>query len=391
MKTDAFDYGLPDSAIAQRPLPRGESRMLVLSATGTERHRHVRDLPKLLRPGDLLVVNDTRVIPSRLFGRRQPGGGRAEALLLEPAEGDGGRDGWVWEALVRPGRKLRPGVEIVFGPANQPPGAVRSDEDEHPEDGHEAAASDGGPSLRAVVAGRLEDGRALLRFEEDPLPRLAELGHVPLPPYIRRHDDAADQERYQTVFARENGAVAAPTAGLHFDDALLGAIEAAGVARVAVTLHVGIGTFKPVDVEDVDTHVMERERYRVPEGVARAIAETRARGGRVVAVGTTVVRTLESAARATGKVEAGAGTTELFIRPGFPFRVVDVLLTNFHLPRSTLLMLVSALAGKGDQGRERVLAGYREALEAGYRFFSYGDAMLIERAVGTPGAQTRDP
>lgn len=377
MKTDAFDYGLPESAIAQRPAPRGESRLLVLAAAGAERHRRVGDLPKLLRPGDLLVVNDTRVIPSRLLGRRLPGGGRAEALLLEPATADGenARSGWIWQALVRPGRKLRPGIEIAFGPESGPasePGNEGASGAEHSFESRQ-------PLLRAMVAGRLDDGRALLRFDQDPLPRLAELGHVPLPPYIRRDDDRSDLEDYQTVFAREDGAVAAPTAGLHFDAALLARLEAAGVARAAVTLHVGMGTFKPVDVEDVDAHAMERERYSVSEAVARTIAETRARGGRIVAVGTTVVRTLESAARRSGKVEAGPGSTELFIRPGFPFRVVDLLLTNFHLPRSTLLMLVSALAGRDDHGRERILAAYREALEMGYRFFSYGDAMLVER------------
>jgi len=350
VKTSDFDYVLDDDAIAQRPAPRGDSRLLALAATGADRHRRVTELPALLHPGDLLVVNDTRVIPSRLLGRRSPGGGRVEALLLEPepAETKGDVSSRLWQALVRPGRRLRPGVEIAFGEGDEP--------------------------LRAVVARRLADGRALLRFAQDPLPRLAELGHVPLPPYIRRADDRADREDYQTVFARNDGAVAAPTAGLHFDAALLVALEDAGIARVSVTLHVGIGTFKPVDVEDIDTHVMERERYQVSEAAARMIAETRARGGRIVAVGTTVVRTLESAARDTGRVEAGVGTTQLFIRPGYRFRVVDLLMTNFHLPRSTLLMLVSALAG-----RDRVLAAYREALAAGYRFFSYGDAMLVER------------
>jgi S-adenosylmethionine:tRNA ribosyltransferase-isomerase len=329
--TRDFDYELPEERIAQEPAPRGESRLLVLDAEGQERHRQVRDLPTLLRPGDLLVLNDTRVIPARLYGRR--GEGKMEVLLVEKL---GDRE---WEALVRPGRRARPGTEIVF------------------------------EDLSAEVVDKRED-RYRLRFSEPVEPHLDRLGHIPLPPYIHRPDEAADRDRYQTVFARTPGAIAAPTAGLHFSEKLLEEIAAAGIAIARVTLHVGIGTFKPVSAERVEDHRMDRERYEVSEETAEAIRRTRESGGRIVAVGTTVVRTLESSAGM-----AGSGSTELFITPGFRFRVVDVLLTNFHLPRSTLLMLVSALAG-----RERVLAAYEEAIREGYRFYSYGDAMLV-----TPG------
>jgi S-adenosylmethionine:tRNA ribosyltransferase-isomerase len=335
--TRDFDYELPEERIAQEPAPRGESRLLVLDAEGPERHRRVRDLPGLLRPGDLLVLNDTRVIPARLYGLR--GEGRMEVLLVEKL---GDRE---WEALVRPGRRARPGTEILF------------------------------EGLTAEVVDKRED-RYRLRFSEPVEPHLDRLGHIPLPPYIHRPehrpehrpDEAADRERYQTVYARTPGAIAAPTAGLHFSEGLLEEIAAAGIGIARVTLHVGIGTFKPVSAEKVEDHRMDRERYEVGEETAQAIRRTRESGGRIVAVGTTVVRTLESSAGL-----AGSGSTELFITPGFRFRVVDVLLTNFHLPRSTLLMLVSAFAG-----RERVLAAYEEAIREGYRFYSYGDAMLVE-------------
>jgi len=326
--TRDFDYHLPEERIAQEPAPRGESRLLVLDAQGQDRHRRVRDLSTLLRPGDLLVLNDTRVIPARLYGHR--GEGRMEILLVEKL---GDRE---WEALVRPGRRARPGAEITF---------------------------DG---LSAEVIAKRED-RYRLRFSEPVEPHLDRLGHVPLPPYIHRPDEASDRERYQTVFARTPGAIAAPTAGLHFSEELLEEIAAAGIGIARVTLHVGIGTFKPVSAEKVEDHRMDRERYEVGEETAEAIRRTRESGGRIVAVGTTVVRTLESS-----RGEAGSGSTELFITPGFRFRIVDVLLTNFHLPRSTLLMLVSAFAG-----RERVLAAYEEAIREGYRFYSYGDAMLV--------------
>lgn len=334
MLTRDFDYELPEESIAQEPAPRGESRLLVLDRE--DRHHRVKDLPRLLRAGDLLVLNDTRVIPARLFGHRIGSEGRMEVLLIEKT---GERD---WDALVRPGRRARPGTGIAF------------------------------EGLSAEVVDKRED-RYRLRFSEPVEPHLDRLGHVPLPPYIRRPDQASDRERYQTVFARNPGAVAAPTAGLHFSGELLEEIAAAGIGIARVTLHVGIGTFKPVAAERLEDHRMDSERYEVGEETAEAIRRARAEGRRVVAVGTTVVRTLESAAR-DGEIRAGSGATELFITPGYIFRAVDVLLTNFHLPRSTLLMLVSAFAG-----RERVLAAYEEAIREGYRFYSYGDAMLVER------------
>ncbi len=334
-----FDYPLPAGAIAQRPVPRGESRLLVLDREGRERHRRVRDLLALLAPGDLLVVNDTRVIPARLFARRAGGGGRVELLLVERV---GERE---WEALAGPGRRARPGAVLELA-----------------------------PGLTAEVVGTAPTGRRRVRFSEPVEPHLERLGHVPLPPYIQRADEAEDRERYQTVYARRPGAVAAPTAGLHLSAELLAALAAAGIERAEVTLHVGPGTFKPVTAERLASHRMESERYEIGETAAAAIRRARARGGRVVAVGTTVVRTLEAAALRQGEVTAGSGATDLFITPGFPFRVVDLLLTNFHLPRSTLLLLVAAFAG-----RERVLAAYTEAIAAGYRFYSYGDAMLAER------------
>lgn len=334
MLTSDFDYDLPAASIAQEPAPRGESRLLVLDRTGPERHARVRDLPRLLRPGDLLVLNDTRVIPARLFGR-SAGGGKMEILLVEPT------GGLEWDALVKPGKRARPEARIEL--------------------------ADG---LWAEVVGKQED-RYRLRFSEPVEPHLERLGHIPLPPYIHRPDTPEDRERYQTVYARTPGSVAAPTAGLHFTEALLREIEEAGVSIARVTLHVGIGTFKPVTADRVEEHRMERERYEVGEETAEAIR----RAERIVAVGTTVVRTLESAALGKGEVRAGSGSTELFITPGYRFQVVDALLTNFHLPRSTLLMLVSAFAG-----RERVLAAYEEAVREGYRFYSYGDAMFAERA-----------
>ncbi|QQR75424.1 MAG: tRNA preQ1(34) S-adenosylmethionine ribosyltransferase-isomerase QueA [Holophagales bacterium] len=340
-----FDFDLPDAAIAQEAAPRGESRLLVLAAAGQARHRQIADLPELLQPGDLLVVNDTRVIPARLFARRAAtadgGGGRVELLLVEKL------DDAEWECLVRPGRKAQPGTRLLLD-----------------------------DTLSAEVVARLGDGRRRVRFSAPVEPHLDALGHVPLPPYIKRPDAAADRERYQTVFAARPGAIAAPTAGLHFTPQLLDRLAARGIARATVTLHVGIGTFKPVTVDLVHEHRMDEERYEVPEATARAIAETRARGGRIVAVGTTVVRTLESVAAAhDGVIVAGSGRTALFITPGFAFRTVDALLTNFHLPRSTLLLLVCALGG-----RDRVLAAYREAVACGYRFYSYGDAMLVSPA-----------
>ncbi len=345
MLTRDFDYDLPAESIAQQPAPRGESRLLVLDREGSDRHHQVRDLPRLLQPGDLLVLNDTRVIPARLYGRRAGGDGKIEILLTEKISE---RD---WDALVKPGRRARPGTVISF------------------------------EGLTAEIIEKDPSGRHRLRFSEPIEPHLDRLGQVPLPPYIRRSKDikdlkdTKDKELYQTVYARHPGAIAAPTAGLHFSEELLAEIRGAGVETAMVTLHVGLGTFKPVTAERIADHRMERERWEVPEATAEAIRRARVRGGRVVAVGTTVVRTLESAAR-DGEIAAGSGTTELFITPGFQFQVVDALMTNFHLPQSTLLMLVSAFAG-----RERVLAAYAEAVREGYRFYSYGDAMLVLRAI----------
>lgn len=340
MRTTDFDYTLPAERIAQHPAPRGTSRLLVLDNRGARRHQRITDLPNLLEPGDLLVVNDTRVIPARLFARRGATGGRVELLLLEKLDE---RD---WECLARPGRRLRPGLELDFD-----------------------------DRLRAEVVNRAEGGRIVLRFSSPVEPHLDELGHVPLPPYIQRPDDAADRHLYQTVFARRPGAVAAPTAGLHFTPEILADLERRGIETVRLTLHVGIGTFRPVSAERVADHQMDTERYDVPAATAATIERTRRAGGRIVAVGTTVVRTLEATARGShGQVLPGAGRTDIFITPGFRFQVVDLLVTNFHLPRSTLLMLVSALAG-----REKMLSAYQEAIAHGYRFYSYGDAMLVSR------------
>jgi S-adenosylmethionine:tRNA ribosyltransferase-isomerase len=379
--TRDFDYPLPPEAVAQQPAARGESRLLVLDRQGEARHRRIADLPRILRRGDLLVVNDTRVLPARLFGRQvgRPGGPesggawheaatpgeprpRIELLLVErlPDEegagtGEAVSGGRTWEVLARPGKRAKPGATIEI-------------EDRH---GHRTG-------LRAEVLALAGDGRRRVRFSEPIEPHLERLGHVPLPPYIHRADEPEDRDRYQTVYADKPGAIAAPTAGLHFSEGLLAELAAAGIERDAVTLHVGLGTFKPVTAPLVSDHRMDRERFAVPAATAAAIELARAEGRRVVAVGTTVVRTLEAAAAASGgEVRPGAGATDLFIAPGFRFRVVDLLLTNFHLPRSTLLMLVAAFAG-----RERVLTAYQEALGLGYRFFSYGDAMLAERRSG---------
>jgi len=388
--TRDFDYPLPESAIAQHPAPRGTSRLLVLDRQGEERHRRIADLPALLRPGDLLVVNDTRVLPARLYGRVVRGatgataGGAAAAtaaataavtlaatpreleLLLVERLSD-----VEWEALARPGKRARPGAVIEIGER-----AGMGDEGQGAGTRGAGGPGGAGSGVFAEVVALAGDGRRRVRFSEPIEPHLERLGHVPLPPYIHRPDQPADRERYQTVYARRPGAIAAPTAGLHFSDDLLAALAGAGGERAALTLHVGIGTFKPVTAPLVSDHRMDRERYEVPEDSAAAVARARAGGRRVVAVGTTVVRALEGAAAssANGEVPAGPGATDLFITPGFRFQVVDALLTNFHLPRSTLLMLVSAFAG-----RERVLAAYQEALSLGYRFFSYGDAMLAER------------
>ena len=335
---DAFDYHLPAERIAQRAAARGASRLLVLAASGTGRHRRIDELPNLLDPGDLLVVNDSRVLPARLFANRLPGGGRVELLLVERL---GPRR---WTALARPGKRLRAGSRLeIAGEA------------------------------RLTVEAAAEGGLFRLRGDGPLAPVIERHGHIPLPPYIQRPDEPDDRDRYQTVYADTPGSIAAPTAGLHFDDRLLDALDRRGVELSKLTLHVGPGTFQPIRGDDIAGHRMAEERFEVSEAVARQVDETRRRGGRVVAVGTTVVRTLETVAAEAGRIEPGSGRTDLFIRPGHRFRVVDRLLTNFHLPRSTLLLLVCALGG-----RRRVLAAYREAVVDGYRFYSYGDAMLVD-------------
>lgn len=333
-----FDYALPAELIAQHPLPERSAARLLDGSGAQPVDRQVRDLPGLLRAGDVLVCNDTRVVRARLFGRKESGG--ALELLVERVLADGSV-----AAHMRASRKPRAGSVLEM---------------------------EGG--FTAQVLGRWPDaGGALfhLRFSGDAYELMQAHGHVPLPPYIERADEEGDAARYQTVFARRPGAVAAPTASLHFDEALLAAIEARGVQRVFITLHVGAGTFQPIKGERIEEHVMHSERYEVPPQTQRAIAEAKAKGGRIVAVGTTCVRALESWA-ASGEAR---GDTALFIMPGYPFRCVDALLTNFHLPRSTLLMLVSAFAGM-----ERVRALYAHAVQQRYRFFSYGDAMWLQRA-----------
>jgi S-adenosylmethionine:tRNA ribosyltransferase-isomerase len=338
----AYEYRLPPDLIAQQPLAeRGSSRLLVLErATGVLSHRSFSDLPELLRPGDLLVVNRSRVFAARLLGRRE-GGGAAEILLVRR------REPTVWSAMVRPGRRLRPGAVVDVAEGFQ----VRIED---------TPASGGLRTVRLLLDG------------PDPDAALERHGHVPLPPYIRRADAREDRERYQTVFAREMGSVAAPTAGLHFTPELLDRLRTHGVGSTELVLHVGPGTFRPVEVDDVREHRVESERFFIPEETAAAIDRARAEGRRVVAVGTTTTRALESALDDAGRLRPGDGETTLVVVPGFRFRVVDALLTNFHLPRSSLLLLVSAFAG-----RERVLAAYAEAARHRYRFYSYGDAMLV--------------
>lgn len=352
MRVDAFDFDLPPERIAQTPAERREdARLLVLDrATGAREHDRVTGLTARLAPGDLLVLNDARVLPARLHGRKESGG-RVELLLVEPAGATS------WDCMLRAARKPAAGATLRF-----PAGLTGTVE------GRSGDRDDAGGDLFRI-AFRAADG--------DVAGALERAGRMPLPPYIRRDAegdprDALDRERYQTVFAGPPGAVAAPTAGLHFSGALLDALAARGVHRATVTLHVGPGTFRPVRGERVEDHRMHAERFEIPEATAEAIARTRAAGRRVVAVGTTVTRALESRADPGGTVRPGPGRSDLFIVPGYAFRVIDALLTNFHLPRSTLLMLVSAFAG-----RERVLDAYRDAVERGYRFFSYGDAMFI--------------
>jgi S-adenosylmethionine:tRNA ribosyltransferase-isomerase len=354
---DDFDYELPRERIAQRPAARRDaSRLLVVDrAAGSWLGARFAEIGDHLRPGDLLVVNETAVFPARLRARRE-GGAEVEILLVRPANRSDPEDitAVEWEALAGPARKARPGERLQLLDRSGSPA----------------------PEAFAEVLGSLPSGgrRVRLLVPGDPREWIADHGHVPLPPYIDRPDEALDRERYQTVYARRPGAVAAPTAGLHFTPELLDALAARGIRRAAVTLHVGPGTFRPVTAERAEDHVMDEEWYRIGGEAARAIGEARDAGGRIVAVGTTAVRALESAAREwKDEPVAAEGWTDLFLLPGAEFRVVDALLTNFHLPRSTLLLLVSAFAG-----RELVLEAYRHAVRAGYRFYSYGDAMLIK-------------
>lgn len=341
MKTSDFYYDLPEELIAQDPLEdRSSSRLLVLDRkTGEREHGVFRELVEFLNPGDCLVVNNTRVIPARLMGVKEGTGAGIEVLLLKRCEDN------VWETLVKPGKKARPGARISFG--------------------------DG--LLVGEVLEVVEEGNRRIRFTYEGIFEeiLDQLGQMPLPPYITHQ--LKDKNRYQTVYARHEGSAAAPTAGLHFTPELLKRIEDKGVKLAHVTLHVGLGTFRPVKVEDVTQHHMHSEFYMIEEEQAKLINETRAAGGRVICVGTTSCRTLESAADEAGVLHAGSGWTDIFIYPGYRFKIMDALITNFHLPESTLLMLVSAFAGK-----ERVMAAYKEAVEERYRFFSFGDAMYIK-------------
>ena len=340
MKTHDFYYDLPEELIAQTPLEkRDTSRLLTLNKlTGEREHLHFYDLPKLLRPGDCLVMNDSRVLPARLLGHREPGGGACEVLLLID------RGNKTWECLVRPGKKMKAGAKLDFGNG----------------------------TLKAEVTEELEGGNRLVRFDYDGifLEILERLGKMPLPPYIK--EELQDPERYQTVYSREVGSAAAPTAGLHFTKELLAQIEEMGVKLCYVTLHVGLGTFRPVKEEDITDHEMHSEFCMIPQKTAEIINETKKNGGRVICVGTTSCRTLESWAAEDGTLKESAGWTNIYIYPGYRFKVLDCLVTNFHLPESTLIMLVSALAG-----REHVLEAYREAVDMKYRFFSFGDAMFI--------------
>ena len=362
MKTSDFDYELPQELIAQDPLERRDSsRLMVLDKeTGAIAHRHFYDIVDYLKPGDCLVINNTRVIPARLIGHRDPTGGVAELLLLKRLDADR------WECLAKPGKRLKEGAAIDFG--------------------------DG--MLKAVVTEVCDDGNRIVEFSYDGIFEevLDALGEMPLPPYITHK--LLDKNRYQTVYAKYDGSAAAPTAGLHFTPELLLRVRDMGVNIAEVTLHVGLGTFRPVSVEDVNDHRMHSEHYEVPKDAAELINRTKREGGRIISVGTTSTRTLEAAAgelAKKGKADAGelakkggaaagestwiaptAGNTEIFIYPGYEFKVVDALITNFHLPQSTLLMLVSAMAG-----REHVLSAYEEAVRERYRFFSFGDAMLI--------------
>ncbi|EAE4574958.1 tRNA preQ1(34) S-adenosylmethionine ribosyltransferase-isomerase QueA [Listeria monocytogenes] len=341
MKVEDFDFDLPEELIAQTPLlDRTSSRLMVLDKkSGDIKDQHFTDIISYLNEGDALVLNDTRVLPARLHGIKNETGAHIEVLLLKQKEGN------AWETLVKPAKRIRKGATITFG--------------------------DG--ALKAICLEELEHGGRILEFSYEGIfyEVLEQLGEMPLPPYIK--EQLADQDRYQTVYAKENGSAAAPTAGLHFTEDLLAKISAKGVEIIFVTLHVGLGTFRPVDVEDTTNHKMHSEFYRLTEESAERINKIKAQGGKVVAVGTTSIRTLETiASRHDGKLVAESGWTEIFISPGYTFQAVDALITNFHLPKSTLIMLVSALSD-----RTKILAAYNHAVEEQYRFFSFGDAMFI--------------
>lgn len=340
MNVKDFYFDLPQELIAQDPLEdRSASRLLVLNKeTGEVTHKHFRDIKEYLKPGDCLVINDTKVIPARLFGTKRDTGAKIEVLLLKRREND------IWETLVKPGRKARLGTELEFGEG----------------------------LLKATVVDVIDEGNRLIQFHYDGIFEeiLDQLGQMPLPPYITHQ--LKDKDRYQTVYARHQGSAAAPTAGLHFTRELLTEIEEMGVEIARVTLHVGLGTFRPVKTENVLDHHMHSEFYMVEESEAQKVNRAKSYGGRIICVGTTSCRTIESAAGEDGLLKAGNGWTEIFIYPGYQFKLLDCLITNFHLPESTLVMLVSALAG-----REQVLSAYGEAIKERYRFFSFGDAMLV--------------
>ncbi len=342
MKTSDFYFDLPQEQIAQTPIePRDASRLMVLHKdTGAVSHHHFYDIVDFLRPGDCLILNDSRVLPARIYGIKEDTGAHVEFLLLENKGSD------LWEVLCKPGKRARAGSRFVFGQG----------------------------LFTGEVAGVQDDGNRLVRFsyeeKESFFHLLDQVGQMPLPPYIK--EKLQNQERYQTVYSRETGSAAAPTAGLHFTPELLERIRNKGVETAFVTLHVGLGTFRPVSAENIADHKMHAEHYFMPSETAALINRTKSRGGRVVAVGTTSCRTIESVAQKEGRFQESGGWTDIFIYPGYRFQGIDALITNFHLPESTLIMLVSALAG-----REHVLAAYQEAVNAGYRFFSFGDAMLV--------------
>ncbi len=340
MNTKDFYYDLPEELIAQKPLEnRTDSRLMVLSKdTGEITHKHFYDIIDYLKEGDCLVMNNTRVIPARLYGQKEGTGGKIEFLLLKRIDIN------TWEVILKPGRKAKVGSRFEFG----------------------------GGLLKAEILEVIDDGNRIVRFEYDGIweELLDKLGEMPLPPYI--HEKLSDRERYQTVYSKIEGSAAAPTAGLHFTNELMEKIKTKGIKIAFVTLHVGLGTFRPVSVENVENHKMHSEYYEVSEETAKIVNETRRNGGRIIAVGTTSVRTLESVADENGEIRECGGNTEIFIYPGYKFKAVDALITNFHLPESTLLMLISAFSDK-----EKIFNAYNEAINEKYRFFSFGDAMFI--------------